>query len=188
LNNVYANAQSIRQDIYRIGMQVEGSVRPQRRWDVSGMYRAAYYSDYNALDEFSLRSAHLLIEGRQRLRGLVDYSFTSFSRQTMFGPDPDTLVGTIHPYFAPRGFSFLTAGLEWKQWLSCDTFKGADEFYYLAYCGAGVDSYSRGYFLSNAALMRDVTSWFTCAIETHVTAASVYHETGAIVSGIIRFP
>lgn len=188
LNNVYANGEAIRQNIYRTGTQLDVTLRPLRLWEVSGMYRYADYSDQNSLNEFNLQSAHLLLQGREQLRGLATYSFTSFANQTIFGPDPDTLVGTIHPYFAPHAFSFATAGLEWKQWLSCNTFKGANEFWYLFYSGAGVDSNSQVYFLSNGKLLYDASRWVTWSLDAHVIAAGVYHEAGLNGICTVRLP
>ena len=188
LNNVYANGESIRQNIYRVGGQLDTSFHPLRLWELSGMYRYSNYSDHNDANEFYLKSAHTLLEGREQLRGLVDYSFTGFARQTVFGPVPGSLVGTVHPYFSPRAFSFATAQLEWKQWFSQDIYKGANEKWYLLQGGLGVDSNSQIYFLSSGRVWYDQYAWLTWSLDAHVMEASVYHEVGVNGLCTIRFP
>ncbi len=189
LNNVYVNGESVRQDIYRCGPQFEALYRPLRWWELSGLYRYAFYSDNDNMNEVNLRSAFLLLNGRQRLRALSTYQFLTYSQQTIFGPFPNSLVGTIHPYFAPLGFSYTTLGLEWKQWLSCDSFKGANEMWYLAYSGGGVDSNGNGYALLNAQLQYDVTSWLSWTTELGLTRTQgqVYNATGVSTYLVYRW-
>ena len=99
---------------------------------------------------------------------------------------PDSNVGTIHPYFAPRNSSYTTLGLEWKHWLSCDTFKGADELWYLLYAGGGVDSNGQAYILGNAQINYDIAPWLSWVTEARITRADVYNATG--VSSYLVYP
>jgi tetratricopeptide (TPR) repeat protein len=179
LNNVYANGESIRQDIYRYGPQLDLFYRPTHWWDVTGMYRFANYSDHNTMNEAFLRTGYLLLEGRRRLKALGTYQYLTYAQQSIFGTNPfDPILGTVHPYFSPRNFSYGTLGLEWKQWLSCDTFKGANELWYLVYAGAGVDSNGQGYVLGNAQINYDITPLLSWVTDARLTRADVYNATG----------
>ena len=73
------------------------AVGPLRFWTLSGYYRIASFSDHNVVNWFNLNSAHLIVQGRRQLRGLINYDFYSFENQTIFGPGPDPLVGGAGP-------------------------------------------------------------------------------------------
>lgn len=190
LKNYYANGEAILQDIYWGGIQIDGVVRPLRLWTLSGYYRATAFSDHNAANWFNINSAHMLIQGRRQLRGIIDYDFYSFANQTIFGPIPGNLAGTIHPYWAPSGYSFVTTGLEWKHWLSCDTFKGGNEHWYMLYFAGAVDSNGQGYFVFNSRWQRDLANWMTWNIDVNLTRSQkqVYDAVGVLASLVIRIP
>ncbi|MCA9068939.1 MAG: tetratricopeptide repeat protein [Planctomycetaceae bacterium] len=188
LNNVFANGESIRQDIYRTGLQVEGSWQPLRRWQLSGFYRWADYSDNNTLNEFALNGAYQILRGRRQLRGLVDFNFLDYAEQSVIPAGSFGIMGTIHPYFAPESFSFATMGLEWKHWLSCDNFQWADQWWYRVYLGGRFDSQSESYFLFRGEMLKDISSWLTWSVATSVISSEVYDENSISTHGIIRFP
>ena len=148
LKNYYANGEAIRQDIYWGGVQFDAPVSPPAAMDAQRLLPRGGVLDHNSVNWFNVNSAHTIIQGREQLRGLIDYTFYSFAHQTIFGPLANPMVGAQFPYWSPSGYSFVTAGLEWKQWLSCETFKGANERYYSLFLGGAVDSNGDGYFIS----------------------------------------
>ena len=189
LNNVIENGESIRQDIFRAGLQLDAGWTIHRDWSLAGLYRWADYSDRNTLNEFSLGGAYRIWEGRKQLRALVDYNFLTFAEQSILQTSLlPPLSGTIHPYFAPQSYSFASAGLEWKHWLSCDTFKGADQKWYQVYLGGRFDSQSEAFFLLRTQLYYDVTSWLTWTVESDFIRSEVYDQSIISTHGVVRFP
>ena len=111
----------------------------------------------------------------------------SFDQQTQFG-NPDDLFGTVHPYFTPTGFTFLTAGLKHRFWVSDHSFRGANEHWYSIYGGARVDSDAEGYALVELAAHCDWCGWLTAHADASAIFSDVYQ--GIAFSGFltIRFP
>lgn len=188
LKNYYVCGEAIRQDIHTTGIQIDGVCRPGRLWTLSGYYRIANFSDDNWVNWFNVNSAHLLWQGRTQVRGLIDYNFYSFAQQTVFGPIPGSLVGTIHPYWSPSGYSYTSAGLELKQWLSCDTFKGANEHFCTLFGGAAVDSNGVGFFLATCRWQKDITPRLTWTVDANLIRSpnQVYNAVGATTYGVLR--
>jgi hypothetical protein len=112
LENVLENGESIAQDIHRYGVTADVRRMLNWRWRVAGAYRWADYSDDNTLHEFSISSnyLHCYGGGRRQLRSLIDFNFSDYSEQSLFGPVPGDLRGMIHPYFAPQSFGYLSIG------------------------------------------------------------------------------
>lgn len=188
LKNYYVCGEAVRQDIYTTGIQIDGVWRPRRLWTLSGYYRLANFSDDNWVNWVNLNSARLIWQGRRQLRGLIDYNFYTFAQQTIFGPDPNSLVGTIHPYWSPSGYSVISSGLELTQWLSCDRFKGANEHFCMLYAGAAVDSNGVPYFLANCRWRRDLSERLTFTIDANLVRSpdQVYNAVGATTYGVLR--
>lgn len=186
--NVAANGESIRQDTYRGGLELSAATFLTWRWQMDAMYRFASYSDDNSLNEVMGRSEYLLLPGRNQLRAKVDGSLFSFREQTQFANMPGDLFGTIHPYFSPSAFAFVTAGLEYQTWVSPHNFRGADEHWYSIYGGARVDSDSVGYGLVQIAGHRDYNGWLSAQINASAILSQVYKSVG--IGGVltVRFP
>ncbi|HEY4308735.1 MAG TPA: tetratricopeptide repeat protein [Pirellulales bacterium] len=190
LKNYYANGEAIRQDIYWGGVQFDALFRPLRLWTLSGFYRVAAFSDHNSVNWFNVNSAHTIMQGRKQLRGIIDYTFYSFAHQTIFGPNPNSLVGAQFPYWSPSGYSFVTSGLEWKQWLSCDTFKGGNERSYTLFVGGAVDSNGDGFFLSKWRWQHDFSPWVSWMTDGNLTwsANEIYNAVGVATYAVFRIP
>lgn len=188
LNNVIENGETIRQDIYRGGLQLSGGWQPHRDWSTSALYRWADYSDNNTLNEFALGGAYQILTGRRQLRALVDYNFLSYAERSRLsvGQTP-ALAGTVHPYFAPSGFSFASAGMEWKHWLGCDSFIGGQQQFYQLYLGGRFDSQSEAYLLFKSQFYYDIHDWLTWTVDAGMIRSEVYDETTISTHGIIRF-
>jgi len=188
LKNYYVCGEAVRQDIYTTGIQIDGLYRPHRLWTLSGYYRVANFSDNNWVNWVNLNSAHLLWQGRRQLRGIIDYNFYTFAHQTIFGPIPGSLVGTIHPYWSPSGYSVLSTGLELTQWFSCDRFKGANEHFARVFAGAAVDSNGQPYLIALSRWQRDLSEQLTWTIDANLTRSQeqVYNAVGVATYGVLR--
>ena len=195
--NVALNRESLRQDINRVGFQTDLFWLPTRRWQLDAFYRLTDYSDDNRGHEFGVHNGYVLVPGRKQLRARADIDALFFREFTVRGagvgpfgdrgPGASGLVGARHPYFNPQDFVFGTLGLEYKRWLSCDTFKGANQLWYEVYGGARFDSRSDSYALFTAKLNWDVFNQFTVTAETGFIASEVYDEQVAALSGTWRF-
>ena len=121
LENVIANGEALRQDIYRYGARVSANYQHTRRLSFGGLYRYARYSDDNNLNELNLNSAYIFCFAPRQLRLLLSVNNLFYSDQTEFGPfAPDSLVGTVHPYFSPSAFSFYEARLDYTEYCCRD--------------------------------------------------------------------
>lgn len=187
LDNIAVNRESIVSDIYKVGLQATADWKPSRPVDLGAYYRWFDYSDDNRSNEFGFEAAYRLIDGQYRLRAIGNFDFITFSEQSTPGPVPNNIAGTTHPYFAPNGFSFVSVGVEWKHWLSCDRFVGADELYYQLYLGARFDSESDSYFLFRGSLNYDIRNWLTWQFGVTQTSSPAFDETTVSSNLIIRF-
>ncbi len=189
LENYYVCGEAIRQDIYTTGIQIDAVYRPTRLWTLGGFYRVANLSDHNWVNWLNVNSEWVLKEGRKQVSALVNVDFYGFAEQTIFGPNfPSSLVGTIHPYFAPSAYVFPTMGLEWKHWLSRDRFDGANQHDYSVFAGGVVDSNGIPFFVANGRWQRDVSESFTWTLDFNVIRSpnQVYNAAGAMAYGVWR--
>jgi hypothetical protein len=178
LNNVLDNNESLVQDIYRYGARLSAEYQCTRRFDVGGLVRVAGYSDANTLLETNAHAGYLLCYAPTQLRFLTSVNTLSFSDVTQFGPfaaaDPNNLVGTIHPYFAPSGFTFYDAMFDWRHWLSRDYFSHSNQCYYTLQAGLRLDSRSNTYGLINAGVNYDVNYNVTLGANARGIWSDVY--------------
>src|SRR5262249_51942411 len=135
------NAESIRQNIHRVGLNAEANFYPAREWDFGGNYRLAYYSDANLLNELYLYSEVFLTFPPRQLKLVADIDIEGFAHSTVFPTsNHDILFGVIHPYFSPKSFAFYEGRIEWTQWLSRDFFVHSNQCYYSLQYALGWDS------------------------------------------------
>ncbi|WP_145076023.1 tetratricopeptide repeat protein [Aureliella helgolandensis] len=188
LDNVAENGESIRQDIYRGGFDLSLATYLNWRWQVDGRYRYAAYSDHNSLHELSIHNNYSLAVGRRPLTAKLDFNLLSYANATEFGPTPGVLQDTIHPYFSPSGYVFLTAGMEKRFWLSQHTFDGANQHWFSMCGGARVDSESVGFGLFELRGHRDIRDWLSADVSTAGIFSSVYESVGVQGFLTIRMP
>ena len=188
LQNVTANGESIRQDIYYGGFELAATRHLSWRWKTGGRYRFTEYSDDNSAHEAVLINEYLMKPGRHQWIAKTDANLISFEDGTDFGPVRGDLMGVDHPYFSPSGFVFLTAGVEYRTWLSRHNFLGADERWVSIYGGARVDSDSEGYGLARLRAHRDVCGWMSAHLDTGGIFSSVYQSFDVSALITIRLP
>ena len=178
LQNVALNRGSLLQDIHRAGVQADVNWLPTRRWQLDAFYRVSDYSDDNLAHEAGFHNGFVLRPGRRQLRLRTDVDMSFFRNFTVRDPLTGVLDAT-HPYFSPDSFVFGTLGLEWKHWLSCDTFLGANAVWYELYAAARFDSDSEAYALATAAVNYDLTNQLTFTADAGLIRSEIYDETRA---------
>jgi superkiller protein 3 len=189
LENVVENAESLRQDIYRAGINAGADYRPCRKWDFGGNYRLAVYSDDNAMNEVYLFNEVFLSLPPCELKVVLDADYQTFAHPSTFDlSDPETLIGVVHPYFAPRSFLYYEARLEWTQWLSRDHFVHSNQCYFSLQYALGADDQLRPYNSFRARVHCDVKPWLTIGADAQQTLSPDYNATAAMGFVVIRLP
>jgi hypothetical protein len=189
LENVVENAESIRQDIYRIGFNAGADLHPTRYWNVSGTYRFAYYSDVNQLNEVFLSTDYSLTLPPKQLKLVATVDYEGYAKQTIFlDPTHQSAFGAVHPYFAPSSFTYYEGRVEWYQWLSRDYFTYSNQCWYSLQYGLGWDNRFQPYQDVRGLLNYDVAPWLTVGGYAQGLFSHVYDSFafGAFVN--LRFP
>lgn len=178
--NVILNRVSIARDIHRYGFELANEWRPSQPFEIDMIYRYWEYSDDNGAHEAGIHTGYQFTYGRKRLRWLTDIDWISF-RDPELNP-PFDIEQTIHPYFAPRNFWFVTGGLECRKYFGCDIFKGANVHWLQLYLGGRADSSGVGYLVGKAEFVRDFNSRVTLKGYFDLIQSSVYD----VVEGGLR--
>jgi hypothetical protein len=190
LENVAENGESIRQDIYRYGLYCGLDVRPSRTWVLGGTATYAHYSDDNdAFQGFLYNDVSLTLPPKQ-LKLVQRANLWAFREQTQFPgpvPDPNNLVGTVHPYFAPDKFSSLECRVEWWHWLSRDYFVHSNQCYYSLQYGVATDNNLVTYHNFRFLLNYDVNSCLTVGLDAQTQVSSEYDMYSAMAFLQVRF-
>ncbi|WP_158264942.1 tetratricopeptide repeat protein [Blastopirellula marina] len=187
LENVAENSESIAQDIYMGGGRLAGSMMPTSWWTVQSRYRFSGYSDHNFRHDLFLHNRVQLMKAPHELNLLADYDFLSFDEGSIFGPGPG-IAGTVHPYFAPSGFSQVSLGLEYKLHLSQYDFEGAPQRWVsLEYRGQW-DSQGQFYNIGRVRGYCDIYGRLAAGAETSLTRSAVYNNDVAYAYLILWFP
>ena len=178
--NVIENFESIGQDIHRIGFEIGHNWQATRRWNIDAFYRYWDYSDDNFAHNAGIYTGYTMRFGRQQLRWLTNFDWTDFDEQTVL-PNAPLIDGAIHPYFSPENFWFATAGLECKRFLSCNTYKGANQHWVELFLGGRVDNDGEFYAIGRGRVLHDIYNWLTFTAYTDVIQSPVYDlvEAGA---------
>ncbi|MGL6095310.1 MAG: tetratricopeptide repeat protein [Fimbriiglobus sp.] len=175
LENVVASGESLEQDIYRFGARLDGEYTVNRRLTVGGLARYAHYSDDNDVGEISLNSAYIFTWAPKQLRLLLYTDNMFFREVTVFGPNaPQTLDGTIHPYFSPTAFSYYEARLDYTEWLSRDYFAHSNQCSYNLQGGIGFDNNAIAYGVGRAGFNWDIKPWLSVGADARFTYSNVY--------------
>jgi tetratricopeptide (TPR) repeat protein len=189
LDNVVENGETLRQDIYRDGIEVAAQYLAARTWDFGGTARYAHYSDNNSLCELYLVNDVLITLPPRELKLVLDADLQSFAHSTIFtSADHNDLVGVIHPYFSPRGFAYYEARIEWTQWISRDYFVHANQCYYSLQYALGADSSLATYNTFRALANLDVKPWLSVGADAQQVLSGVYKATSATAYVVVRFP
>ncbi|RCS49455.1 hypothetical protein DTL42_13090 [Bremerella cremea] len=187
LQNVAENSQSIAQDIYMGGGRLAGSMMPTSWWTMQSRYRFSGYSDHNFRHDLFVHNRFQLMKAPNELNFLADYDFLSFDEGSIFGPGPG-IDGTIHPYFAPSGFSQVSLGFEYKWHLGRYDFEGAPQRWVSLEYRAQWDSQGQFYNIGRVRGYWDICGRLAAGAETSLTRSAVYNNDVAYAYLILWFP
>jgi len=190
LENVLESGESLRQDIYRYGVYSGLDVKPTRTWQFGGTATYAHYSDDNdACMGFLYNEVSLSLPPKQ-LKLVQRASIWSYRETTQFPtdpPDPNNLVGAVHPYFSPDIFSSLECRIEWWHWLSRDYFAHSNQCYYSVQYGIATDNNLITYHNAKVLFNYDCNSYLTIGAEGSAILSSEYDMYQAMAFIQIRF-
>jgi hypothetical protein len=189
LENVVENGESARQDLYRLGLNAGADIRATRFWNFGANYRFAGYSDENSLNEMTLYSDYSLSLPPKQLKLVGTVNYQAFSEQTVFrDPTRRSLVGAIHPYFSPAGYTFYEGRVEWYHWISRDYFTYSNQCWYSLQYGLGWDDALNCFHDLRGLAQFDLKPWLTVGGYAQGLLSPVYESLGVGVYVIVRFP
>jgi|GEM_PF-6876083 len=184
--NVIENFESINQDIHRIGFELGHNWQVTRRLNIDAFYRYWDYSDDNFAHNAGIYTAYTLRFGRKQLRWLTNFDWSDFDNQTVL-PNAPLVDGAIYPYFSPDNFWFVTTGLECKHFLSCNTYKGANQHWIELFLGGRMDNDGESYFVGRGRVLHDIYNWLTFTAYADLIQSPVYDLAEAGARLTIRF-
>jgi hypothetical protein len=187
LNNVVENGESVQQNIYRAGANLGVESQLTRFWQAGGFYRFAYYSDVNRMSEIYLHTDVLACLPPTQLKFVASLDYLTYNHQTVFGPD-GSIVGSIHPYFAPAGYAYAEARVEYTHWLSRDYFVYSNQSYVSLQYGLGCDNNANVYNNLRAILNCDIKPWLSVGIQARAQIAQVYNMQELFGYLVVRLP
>jgi tetratricopeptide (TPR) repeat protein len=187
LNNVVENGESVQQDIFRTGGNLGVESQLTRFWLAGGNYRFAYYSDINRMSEIYLHTDVLATLAPNQLKFVARLDYLTFDHQTIFGPD-GSIVGSVHPYFAPAGYTFYEGRVEYTHWLSRDYFIYSDQCYVSLQYGLGFDNNAVVYNDLRGIVNWDVKPWLSLGIDAEAQISQVYNMQQLAGYVVVRLP
>ncbi len=187
LNNVVENGESVQQDIYRVGGNLLVDSQLTRFWSAGGNYRFAYYADVNRLSEIYAHTDVLATLPPNQLKFVARLDYLTYDHQTVFGPD-GSIVGSIHPYFAPAGYTFCEGRVEYTHWFSRDFFTYSNQCYLSLQYGLGFDNNAIVYNDLRGILNWDVKPWLSLGIEAEAQISQVYNNQQLFGYLVLRLP
>jgi tetratricopeptide (TPR) repeat protein len=187
LQNVIENGESVQQDIYRAGGNLGVESQLSRFWLAGANYRFAYYSDVNRMSEIYGHTDVLACLPPDQLKFVARLDYLTYNHQTIFGPD-GSIVGSIHPYFAPAGYTFCEGRMEYTHWFSRDFFTYSNQCYLSLQYGLGFDNNAIVYNDLRAIFNWDCKSWLSLGIEAEAQISQVYNMQQLFGYAVIRLP
>ncbi|MEO2010528.1 MAG: tetratricopeptide repeat protein [Pirellulaceae bacterium] len=173
LHNVAENSESIRQNLFRYGLRPRISWKITPYWSFDGEYQLQNYSDDNIVHSFAINNDVELSPPPRQLLFSAAYHFNSFEEQTVRNPLLSDLTGTVHPYFAPADFSYVTLDFEWRHWLS-DFQPGEHQCYYGIRYGVEWDSFNVFYNSFGATFYWDLNAIVTLSVGSDFLRSGAY--------------
>jgi tetratricopeptide (TPR) repeat protein len=189
LNNVVENGETLRQDIYRYGVQLNTDLCLSRRCSAAGVYTFGHYSDDNDYNELYVRGDYIVCFPPGELKAIVACDVLSYRSSTMLRTDdPSDLDGVVHPYYSPRFYAYYEGRLSWKQWLSRDYAAHSNQCWYSLEYALGWDNSFNNYNCFDIRFTDDVKPWLSVGMHAGVILSPVYNAQWANVCVIFRWP
>jgi tetratricopeptide (TPR) repeat protein len=187
LNNVIENGESVQQNIYRYGFFLGSESWLNRFWTAGGYYRFTYYSDINVFSEIFANTAVVATLPPNLLKFVTLIDYWTYTKQTVFGPD-GSIVGALHPYFAPAGFTYIEGRAEYTHWFSRDYFVYSNQCYLTLQYGLAFDNTAHIYDNLHAILNWDVKPWLSTGFRADAQLATVYKMEQIFAYLVFRMP
>jgi len=157
MDNILENGESLQQDIYCGGVRTALNYMPCNYWETEATYAYQLYSDDNSRHAAEFRNRVQLTPDPRRLTLLADCFYWNFAEASVFSPGPDPFNNMLHPYWTPMDYVMGGVGLEWKQWLSCDRFDGAQHCWISFSAVKRWDNQNQNYMVYRGMLNWDIT-------------------------------
>jgi hypothetical protein len=187
LNNVVENGESVQQNIYRYGFNLGVESQLNRFWTAGGFYRFTYYSDVNRFSEIFAHTDVLATLPPNQLKFVTFLDYWTYAYQTVFGPD-GSIVGAIHPYFAPADFAYIEGRAEYTHWFSRDYFVYSNQCYLSLQYGLAFDNHAFVYNNFHAILNWDVKPCLSVGFRADAQVAVVYNMQQIFAYLVWRLP
>jgi tetratricopeptide (TPR) repeat protein len=187
LNNVLENGESVQQNIYRYGFNLGVESQLTRFWTAGGFYRFTYYSDINRFSEIFAHTDVLATLPPNQLKFVTFLDYWTYAFQTVFGPD-GSIIGAIHPYFAPADFTYMEGRAEYTHWFSRDYFVYSTQCYLSLQYGLAFDNHANIYNSLHAILNWDVKPCLSMGFRADALLAEVYNMQQLFAYVVWRLP
>ncbi len=187
LHNVAENTETIRQDIYRYGLQAHSKWVPSPKWRLNGLYRFQQYSDTNLSHSIEILNLIELMEAPRQLQLTAAFNFDTYSEETIRDPLLTTLQGTVHPYFSPRTFGYVNVGAVWRHWLKRMQY-GNEQLYYELRYALQWDSENVFYNNFGGGIHWDICHNATVGVETNFLRSGAYDSATVVTHLTLWFP
>jgi tetratricopeptide (TPR) repeat protein len=174
LNNVIENGEAVQQDIYRVGGNLGVESQISRYWQAGGFYRYAYYSDNNQYSEIFAHNDVLACLPPNQWKFVASLDYLTYEHQTIFGPD-GTVLNSVHPYFAPAGYTYAEGRVEFTHWFSRDYFVYSNQCYLSLQYAIGFDNNAVVYNNLRAIFNWDVRPWLSAGLRAEAQISQVYN-------------
>jgi hypothetical protein len=122
-----------------------------------------------------------------QLKFVARLDYLTYDHQTIFGPG-GSIFGSIHPYFAPAGYTFCEGRMEYTHWFSRDFFTYSNQCYLSLQYGLGIDSNAVVYNDLRAIFNWDCKAWLSVGIEGEAQISQVYNMQQLFGYVVIRLP
>ena len=188
LENIAANGETMRRDIFRTGGGGDLQWRISRRVEAGGNLQYSYWSDRNTQVEAGVRASYLasFLPCQWKFVATADYqSFAEAANDQANVPD---LRGARHPDFAPDGYYFYQGRLEHTRVLSRDYFTHANSVWYSLQYGLGWDSNFVNFQMFRALVNADLSSSASVGLDFRTTISSAYNGVWAYAYVNLRWP
>ena len=187
LNNVVENGESVLQNIYRYGLNFGVESQLNRFWSAGGFYRFTEYSDINTFSEIFGHTDVVATLPPDQLKFVTLLDYWTYAQQTVFGPN-GSIVGAIHPYFAPANFTYIEGRVEYTHWFSRDYFVYANQCYLTLQYGLAFDNNANIYNNLHAILNWDIKPWLSVGFRADAQLAQVYDMEQIFAYLVLRLP
>jgi tetratricopeptide (TPR) repeat protein len=178
MNNVLENGESMQQDIYRGGLRTDLVYWHNNYWENEAAYEFQGYSDNNTRQSAEFRSRLQMTPDPRRISLLADGYYWNFAQPSVFSPGPDPFDNMTHPYWTPMNYYMAGIGVEYKRWLSCDRFDGAQHCWVSFSAMKRWDCQQQNYTLYRGMMCWDITRRLSGHAAAEYTDGAPYRSAG----------